>query len=145
MNELSVLQKGIYAEKYPYPHLVIDDCLPTELYNQLKRTRPHFTGEGSNKRYDISAYKALEMALDPVWEEFIKYHCSEGFYKEVDALFDLGLEGEVGMRNVGRKPIRLDCQISINTPVKEESQVCIAHIDNPETKWAGLLYMPDRS
>lgn len=37
----------------------------------------------------------------------------------------------------------MECQLSINSPVLEESQVCIAHLDNPQTLWAGLLYMPD--
>jgi len=82
--------------------------------------------------------------MDETWQRFINYHCSAAFYNEVNRLFGLKLTGRVGMRGRDDAKIRLDCQISINTPVTEKSQVCIAHVDNPETKFAGLLYMPDR-
>lgn len=139
----SVLQKSDKIETWPYPHIVIEDALPWILYNRLKYSMPRVEGTGSNKRYDIGAMEALSRGCNPIWRKFVEYHCSEAFYKEVNHLFDLNLAGEVGMRKRDDTPIRLDCQASINTPVKEEGQVCIAHIDNPETKWAGLLYMPD--
>lgn len=139
----SVLRKAKQVETHPFPHVVIQNALPFWLYDHLVKVRPKVEGSGSNKRFDMRAAHALNQNLDPLLAKFIEYHCSERFYQEVDSLFRLGLSGKVGMRYRDKTPIRLDCQISINTPVEEESRVCEAHVDNPETRWAGLLYMPD--
>ena len=101
-------------------------------------------GAGNNKRFDLGTAEALEKDIDIQWKAFMGYHCTSLFFKEVDRLFDLNLEGSIGVRKRDGTDIQLDCQVSINTPVTEESQVCIAHRDNPETKWAGILYMKEK-
>ena len=92
----------------PYPHVVIDDCLPTSYFEALARTYPtnetiieycrtnpfrnfvFVDGEARpNDRYDISAFQTIECPgnLSPIWLEFIRYHTSPRFYAEVVALF----------------------------------------------------------
>lgn len=136
---ISVLQNATEVNWFPFPHVVIDNALPEDFYKTLLETRPNVIGEGDNRRFDISAADRKE--VNAAWGLFIEYHCSEGFYKEVDSLFNLGLKGTVGMRRRDRADIRLDCQISINTPTKVGGRVCDPHYDNLETKFAGLLYM----
>ena len=134
-----MLRKAKAIEAWPFPHIVIEDALPDEIYRELKQTRPLVPGEGFNKRFDISASESLEMDLPDIWREFISYHCSKDFYEEVNSLFNLNLEGKVGVRCRDRCKIEMDCQISINTP--GEGRVCIAHRDNPISRWSGLFYM----
>ena len=128
-------------ELAPFPHCIILNAINN--YDDLVKSRPPVPGVGNNKRFDIPARVLLDMDIDPFLRAFIEYHTSKAFYQEVDDLFELGLKGNVGVRGRDKTPIQMDCQISINTPVSEPSQVCIAHIDNPITKWAGLLYMKD--
>lgn len=92
----------------PYPHVVIDDCLPALYFQALAETYPtndtilqycrthpfrkfvFADGEARpNDRYDISAFQAIESPehLSPVWLDFIRYHTSPAFYAEVAALF----------------------------------------------------------
>lgn len=136
----SVLRKAVKVEQKPFPHIIIENAVRLDIYNQLLALRPKVPGDKPNTRYDIRAVNGVKMGW--TWQQFIEHHCSRAFYEEVDRLFDLGLKGKVGMRYRDDTEIRMDCQISINTPnTGEPERVCIAHRDNPETKWAGLLYM----
>ena len=82
---------------YPYPHIVIENCLPDDYYRELEKAYPdddlilelnkwrHKGKIRQNRRHDISAHKALEFEdrLSPVWIDFIRYHTSQVFYNEV--------------------------------------------------------------
>ena len=92
----------------PYPHVIIDECLPRSYFEALAATYPSnetileycrthpfrkfvfVDGEARpNDRYDISAFQALERPghLSPIWLDFIRYHTSPAFFAEVAALF----------------------------------------------------------
>ena len=97
----------------PFPHLVIDDCLPDSYFKELAATYPSnetilrycrehpfrkfpfIDGEAKpNHRYDISAFQAFESPqnLSPIWLEFIRYHTTPEFFAEVSGVFgpDIG-------------------------------------------------------
>lgn len=138
----SVLRKATQIEDWPFPHIVVENALPYWLYDKLKKTRPEVPHtDEQNKRFDIPAKDSLEMELDPMWKGFISYHCSQTFYDEANALFHLDLNGTAGIRRKDKSEIQMDCQISINTPSEVSGRVCIAHRDNPESRWSGLFYM----
>jgi len=154
---LSVLQNAGAVEKEPYPHIVIEDALPIELYSSLLKSRPHWWQIApeqyeQNARYDLPARRSLMMRPVPsLWKEFVAYHTSVSFWLELSSLLDLDwrmampsrkIPGGIGVRGWHKTDLTLDCQIGINTPVTEVSRVRGPHLDNPIELIAGMLYMP---
>ncbi|MEM9276886.1 MAG: 2OG-Fe(II) oxygenase [Cyanobacteria bacterium P01_F01_bin.143] len=94
----SVLEKARRADicYYPYPHLVIENCLPEDYYQKLSEEYPdddltlklnQWRNQNieQNQRNDISAFQALKnkSLLSQLWIEFIEYHTSQAFYTEI--------------------------------------------------------------
>lgn len=119
-----------------------------------------------NTRYDLSAARVVgDRTLDlGLWREFTEYHTSQEFLDEV--LSKLGdviasthpkLISRMQKKSPNGKPragvryfsdsreeceLALDCQIGINSPVKEKpTSVRAAHLDNPVEIYAGLFYL----
>jgi hypothetical protein len=103
---LSILQRAGTPYFSPYPHIVIENCLPDELYDELEATRPSdeylVNGRpfGSNMRMDLHARDLLlKMKVRDltnqkpfgIWREFIEYHVSNAFWQEVIKVFDAEL------------------------------------------------------
>ncbi len=98
----SVLRNVTRADirRDPYPHIVVENCLSTELYGELARTYPedetiHRIGKSAkggairpNSRHDLGAYLLLKNAhsVSQVWQEFVGYHVSNAFFQEFLAL-----------------------------------------------------------
>ena len=40
MNKYNLLQKGATVHVDPYPHIVVEDALPWDIYEELERTFP---------------------------------------------------------------------------------------------------------
>lgn len=145
---ISVLSKAILKE-WPFPHVVIEDCLPWDYYRRLLDARPSYEyilkkrEAGNNKRIDRCAADLLsDPRLPPIWREFIDYHTSPAFWKEVCEVFGLpGETKEAGIRFLDDTDVVLDCQIGMNTPVLSRSRVRGPHVDNPIEIFGGLLYM----
>ena len=108
----SVLQNAQKSDVrlHPYPHVVVENCLPEELYLELERDYPSYKdilkvakpGRSSiapNTRVDLRASMVLSSQsknskknsnnriVSKSWEEFVKYHSSREFYEEVIDLF----------------------------------------------------------
>jgi hypothetical protein len=80
----------------PYPHIVVDDCLPPDVYAELARTYPddetilRLSGAQDkyvirqNHRYDLSAHRILRNpnSVSPAWEDFVRYHVSHDFFRD---------------------------------------------------------------
>ena len=113
-NYYSVLQNAQKSDVrlHPYPHVVVENCLPEELYLELERDYPSYKdivkiakpGRSSiapNTRVDLRASMVLSQSkkskknsnndnnriVSKSWEEFVKYHSSREFYEEVIDLF----------------------------------------------------------
>ena len=74
----------------PFPHVIIKDALPVILADQLTSEFPihAFDTSMNNKRKDISAIKVKNTEnISTLWKEFIYYHSSHDFYKEVLQIF----------------------------------------------------------
>jgi hypothetical protein len=98
MPEYSILAGVTRADlrRDPYPHVVIDNCLPAELYAELARTYPEDStilqlgsNSGSrsvreNSRQDVHAHRILERpdCFSESWRAFVDYHVSNAFYQE---------------------------------------------------------------
>lgn len=149
-------------QEFPFPFAVTKQCFPEEIYNELVKTRPSWKAImcgreiENNKRIDMPASLLLKSDhLAPIWRDFIEYHTSRNFYLKILDKFEGYFEEFYPHLTIMRKyktairysgdeaDIYLDCQLSINTPVKEKSTVNTPHVDNPLELWASLLYMRD--
>jgi hypothetical protein len=162
MRVHSVLKKAKKENisRYPFPHIIIENALDEDLYCQLEKEYPFETkiegnsGLGSNIRHQISAVDGLreDSRLSNLWKEFVDYHTSYSFYKEVYDLFSADIsekypfilrEASTGVLYRDSADIFMDCQPGVNTPVTDKSSVKISHIDNPTQIYASLLYFRD--
>lgn len=158
----NVLTNISKVREYPFPHAGSFECLPQEVYAELVKTRPHWLtiaqteSEANNKRIDLCAAEILQRQTTPtIWRDFVEYHTSREFYIKILDHFDVcfkqfypQLENmrhyKTAVRYGGKEAdIYLDCQLSINTPVKEKSTVNHPHVDNPLELFASLLYMKE--
>lgn len=99
MTPLSLLQnfRESFIERTPFPHCLIDPCLPSALYERLANEFPepqvfyansHRLQEGEvkpNAFYKINASKvyADNNLVSGLWNDFIHYHTSQEFFDEV--------------------------------------------------------------
>ena len=152
----SILQKTPTLIKDPYPHFIIENALPDDLYDHLDRewpgqqlltTQPFDNGIC----YRLKADEMLKPSVvSDVWREFTEYHTSVEFYKQVADVFgDLmpsvaEIEKTLSPRgwDKGADHIGTDCQTVMHEPIDYSSRT--PHIDNPREIYAGLLYMPYR-
>jgi hypothetical protein len=155
----SVLSKATEVNLYPYPHIVIQDCLPKDLYDELSETFPEKLilpdkyDEG--ERIDLHTRHGLQK-LEGTWLEFVQYHISRDFWDEVWTLFhDVinlvypTLELTLGRfhtwslspRGMDQATLQMECQPGVNTPQSMNMRVRGPHLDNPIELYAGLLYM----
>ena len=158
--KFSVLQNNPRLILDPYPHLVIENALPIELYEELDKEWPK-EQLLATEPFDSGIchrLKADEMLkpgkVSNIWKEFTQYHTSFAFYKEMQEAFgDLvphieNLENTLSPRgwDKGGDLIGTDCQTVMHKPIDFSSRT--PHIDNPREIYAALLYMPykdDRS
>jgi len=145
--------------QYPSPELI---------FANQSRHRPE-KQMLSNRRYDISAgtvHSKPELDLG-LWRDFVLYHSSQEFLDEVlDKLGDFvalrhdWLLPKLHAKAPGGKPragvrrhsddaasceVALDCQVGMNSPVKEPSAVKGLHLDTNIELFAGLFYVRDAS
>ncbi len=153
----------------PFPHVVIENALPDELYQALAESMPtaEYIGERvgkeivSNERYN---YVSESVLTDPtstqVWKDFVTYHSSPEFLQEFldlfyDDLVDVNpgvekLTGPLRDLRVGRRnhddfenhDILMDCTAVINSAVSgRPTSYRGPHVDKPYKLFGGLFYM----
>lgn len=151
----------------PFPHLVIPDALDEELCDRLVANMPSLEtltqGEklGSNRRFSLGTEAALRSKSVPtVWREFLAAHTTQQFLEEFLEIFEASIRSEyvdfedrfgpLSQLRADRRGdvaihpgrVRIDAQISVNTPVKgRPSSVRKGHVDRYDKMFAGLLYL----
>ncbi len=92
MERLSLFgnHAGARIETDPYPHLVIENALPADLYEHLEQQYPalDYVAAGgtpaNNTIYLRSAHDVLaDGSVDDAWLRFFEYHTSAAFYADV--------------------------------------------------------------
>lgn len=166
---LNILQKAKKIDLLmdPYPHLIIENALPQEIYDQLDQSWPEtFLSSGNEsitnekdhtKRY-LSAKAIKEDNISELWKEFFKYHTSNEFYQYALNLLSDAIKMyypdkadtilnsvAVPRTQVNQKesatPFVTDCQFVMNYPLKKTETSRTAHLDNPQEIYAALFYM----
>lgn len=141
----SVLRKVSKADVVtkPFPHVVVKNCLPEEVYVQLALTYPDYwqimeirnsDPYASNIRLDLSQNEILSGRvpnISSVWKQFVKYHSSQKFYYEVVKIFGESMRSYLGHHEKRLKKsfsscktavrdsrkVRKDCDISLGVNI----------------------------
>ncbi len=142
--------------KKPYPHVIIKNALPTELYqsladefpvNEIKEKLPLI--EGHTHRYlanDVLYKKRIPVSEK--WTNFFKAHTSQEYYDKVIDLFSEDMpysktvtNKKVMVRGVDESHGEMvtDTQFVVHNPINVGT-TRTTHIDNPQELYAGLLY-----
>ena len=163
MERLSCLQAVRSIQTDPYPYSYVEQALPDVLYQELEATFPEQWMLERIQRLDAgSPTRRLKVAealqwndLAPIWVDFLRFHTSPDYLRDVVRLFEpqlleaLGsdqlhdlMTGSVTPRRLGpRGDVVTDCQFVLNEPVGGDATTQPAHVDNPKEIYAGLLYM----
>lgn len=156
----NVLTNISKVNAYPFPYAGTFECFPKEIYNELVKTRPSWQAiagdkkDANNRRADISAHFLKDSDnLHPLWKQFVDYHSSHDFYLQILDRFEFYFKdfypklGDMRQYKTAKRysgedaDIYMDCQLSVNTPVKEKCTVNNPHVDHPRELFASLLYM----
>ena len=158
MNKLNVLQNVGTVNPDPYPHIIIEDALPWDVYEELERTFPENAVLNTEPFDDGICYrwkadKLLQETFKPeIWRDFCAYHTSAEYVNQCFKLFEPWvqpqLKHEFTNNDVGARgwtepqhTIYTDCQLVMHKPISERTSRT-PHLDNPVEIYAGLLYMP---
>lgn len=139
-----LLDKAVLVTE-PYPHCIIQDALPWDVYNELNRTRfpDKVISKGDNRPNVRVDLPTREAKLTGLWKEFVDRHTGIEFWQDVQRVFGIKVPGtKVGVRKTGDFDIATECQQGINTPCPTRSRVIGPHFDNTREIYAGFLYMP---
>jgi hypothetical protein len=156
------------VETAPYAHLVRKPALPEATYAELAAAFPDpatiLGGRNDAAGNAAARLPAAEVAQDsriaPIWRDFMAYHSSGEFWREIARVFGASLRhafpgieeragraledwdaGARGIKDDG--DVRLDCQFVINTPAKTPSSVKTPHVDKRDTILSMLFYFRD--
>ena len=140
----------------PYPHVIIKNALPQDLYDslaknfpveQMKQELPLI--EGHTYRYlanDVLYKKTIPVSKE--WKNFFQTHTSQEYYDKVLELFkndmpygDDRIKKNVAVRGFAEKHYYMvtDTQFVVHKPIKQGT-TRTTHLDNPQELYAGLLY-----
>lgn len=145
MEATSIFNKKLIIKTEPYPHIIIENCLPLEYYKQLEAAWPNddmFIG-GKPKVTPNTLYLVRithDCKLNQIWKDFMRLHTDEKFLNQILNLF--GKEIRHQYHRMNNRRLTVHCNLGINTPVVEKGSVRIAHVDNTTTLFNSLLYMP---
>jgi hypothetical protein len=142
MSEYSILRGITRADirHEPYAHVVVEGCLPAQLYAELARTFPadetilrlgksaKYGRAKPNSRHDVGAGCILRNpdCFSNSWLEFVRYHVSNVFFREL-----IGLMGQEIMaaypeleRRLGR-PLRELRTGILETPEADDCEIAL--------------------
>ena len=165
----SVLSKATIGDLKtdPFPHLVIKDALDTAYYMKLMSAFPSLDIVNGKKRKlsnnddtFLGAFDALTSSdISDDWKSFFRFHTSMDFLAHAMGLIGkpaaacnpsiapivTGVrERKLAIADSGEKAdLYIQCQFGVNSPVRRESSVRTAHIDNPKKIYNALLYCRD--
>lgn len=169
-HPLSILGRATpdHLRLEPFPHLVIEDALPPDVFAQLFDTFPadELVVDGRPVKdtwYDYPASKVVkDERVTPLWRQFFAHHTSAAFFHELLAVagptlraLHPGLEARVGRPleafRVGMRPggrgdplapgadLSMECQFYVNY-TQAPRAVRGPHVDRPSELFAALFY-----
>jgi hypothetical protein len=150
----------------PYPLILIDNFLKTEIYKEIAEKFPSLkifknNGdiEGNNTQIRIG-FSDFSQKLDLCWKELGSYFLNEDFFYNFCEFFKDDIKhwypkiysrlknknlkiGIQGIDNFDDCDVLLDFQVGVNTPVKKVTSVRGPHLDNQKSLYTALCYLKD--
>ena len=155
----------------PFCHLASRCALPPDYYDALQKLFPSdeaiLRGRPDVMGNAVARLSSTEIkdnpAIAPAWREFVAFHTSDAFWKEIVRVFGTAVrqthpdaERKAGKKledwRVSRRgeteelDVSLECQFVINTPPSPGqplSTVKTPHVDKRTTLFAALFYFRD--
>jgi len=147
----------------PFPHAILDNALPTELYRELAETKPTYTQiaspppHPSNRRMPCSAHLFQILPhLPGVWKRFTARNTRPDATRHLAEVFaahwhphlpsrrflETARYGLLGRDRFDDHEILCDARLEITSPVLEApSSHRTAHLDGPYRIFSALLYL----
>jgi hypothetical protein len=154
---LCVLQNLKTVEYKPYPHIVIENCLPVNLHNELLDTLPsdRLDQQKAVDKHGKLTWLYKEVAnenypVSNIWKEFIDYHMSREFLEKVFNTFDkVSKDSKIKLSDIVLPNATTeddDCNAFtdfsfVKHPPANKVSNKIPHSDNEKEIYAGLLYL----
>ncbi|MBF0195625.1 MAG: 2OG-Fe(II) oxygenase [Magnetococcales bacterium] len=146
----------------PFPHLVLENALPHDVFHKLLSTRPHYPSSMNTSNKLLPIYANLILSLDfynKEWKNFIAKHTTPDIYYKMRELFAdcwpesqpvlpkkttrFGLFHRDSWQN-GGLDVLTDARVDISSPVYgKASSHRKAHLDEPNRLFSALFYMRD--
>ena len=158
-KNLSILQ-NFKSENFfyePFPHLIINNALPDDLYDELENTIPNdliIDKDANNKRGNIYADNMKDNAKFKLWVDFLNYNNSKEFLDEFINIFKTSIDlnhpfllNKINKAQTDsslkktKNNLLLKSDYSYNTPVRTPSSVRGVHLDHYNKLYIGMYYM----
>jgi len=166
--DLDVLQNLSQVYEEPYPHVVIHNALPENIYNELDATFPINAVQSIEAvegiTHKLNTHDIEQMKVPNIWQEFCAYHTSKAhvdncinlFQNKIkkllgEKMFDQIIQADIKPRrtyedrNNDDTLITSECQLVVHKPLPEDMTTRSVHLDNPGEIYAGLLYMKPKA
>lgn len=159
----------------PYPHLVVENILPQDVYDELEASFPsvEYVADGeeieNNRVYLRTSDRILaDPDLSSLWRDFVETNTQRavfetmlGIWGEDIARCHPGIEANFGKpieefeiaRRSGKGDseanrlvdLVIDCQFGVNSPVRKPSAARGPHVDRGAKLFSALLYFRDEA
>jgi hypothetical protein len=169
-RRLNLLQRASPAlvRAQPFPHLVLPQALPEEVYQLLEKSYPAEKLIRSAKhvaqRDQLTAPELLpHPEVAAIWKRFVRVHTSASFFRKLVKFFQPWLNTAYPWLNTAlprpvlswscglrdpqasvRPDVCLDCQPGLNVVTTEPVSFRSAHLDASNKLFTGLFYMKPR-
>lgn len=155
MNKLSVLQNLKKVNAKPYPHVIIENALDENIFNELKSKLPESyvagqpVGPDQSKRVKYHVLQEDDWPISNIWKEFFEFHTSKEFFDQVLDMWEpFNVKYAVARDSIvigkgkayGKANCYTDCQFVRHNVVAEGVTTRTPHVDNKNEVYAGLLY-----
>ena len=155
MNKLSVLQNLKKVNAKPYPHVIIENALDENIFNELKSKLPESyvggqpVGPDQSKRVKYHVLQEDDWPISNIWKEFFEFHTSKEFFDQVLDMWEpFNVKYAVARDSIvigkgkayGKANCYTDCQFVRHNVVTEGTTTRTPHVDNKNEVYAGLLY-----
>lgn len=155
MNKLSVLQNLKKVNAKPYPHVIIENALDENIFNELKSKLPESyvagqpVGPDQSKRDKYHVLQEDDWPISNIWKEFFEFHTSKEFFDQVLDMWEpFNVKYAVARDSIvigkgkahGKANCYTDCQFVRHNVVAEGVTTRTPHVDNKNEVYAGLLY-----